>query len=197
MSSPARAWMSEGTSLFLRALEGLGDEELDAPTGLPGWTRRHVVAHVHFNARALQRLASWAATGTENRMYASPQQRSQEIERGAILPAAELRSLVRASAEELAADLDALPAAGWAAEVVTAQGRSVPATEIPWLRAREVAVHAVDLGAGVTFDHLPADFVTALAVEVVTKRATGGEGAALAAWLTGRAADAPRLGPWL
>ena len=33
-----------------------------------------------------------------------------------------------------------------AAEVVTAQGRTVPATEIPWLRAREVYVHVVDLG---------------------------------------------------
>ena len=30
--------------------------------------------------------------------------------------------------------------------MVTAQGRTVPASETPWMRAREVMVHAVDLG---------------------------------------------------
>jgi len=44
---------------------------------------------------------------------------------------------------------------------------------------------------------LPGDFVTALLAEVVRRRATAGEGAGLAAWLTGRAASAPRLGSWL
>ena len=44
---------------------------------------RHVVAHVHYNARALGRLVQWATTGTENRMYASPEQRASEIEAGA------------------------------------------------------------------------------------------------------------------
>ena len=44
---------------------------------------RHVVAHVHYNARALRRLVQWATTGTENRMYASPEQRASEIEAGA------------------------------------------------------------------------------------------------------------------
>ena len=48
--------------------------------------------------------------------------------------------------------MDALPSEQWEAEVVTAQGRTVPASETPWMRAREVMVHAVDLGTGVTFD---------------------------------------------
>jgi maleylpyruvate isomerase len=65
------------------------------------------------------------------------------------------------------------------------------------MRAKEVSVHAVDLGAGARFDDLPADLVTALLVDVVTKRANGGEGPALAAWLTGRADEAPALGRWL
>ena len=33
--------------------------------------------------------------------------------------------------------------------------------------------------------------------EVAAKRAASGEGPALAAWLTGRAATAPELGRWL
>ncbi|MEI4747784.1 maleylpyruvate isomerase, partial (plasmid) [Rhodococcus erythropolis] len=51
-----------------------------------------------------------------------------------------------------------------------AQGRTVPATEIPWMRAREVCVHAVDLGTGVTFADLPADFLVALGNDIVGKR---------------------------
>jgi maleylpyruvate isomerase len=189
--------MDQATGIFLGALEKVTDEEMDSATGLPGWSRRHLVAHLHFNARALQRLVSWAATGTESRMYASPEQRSAEIAEGATLPPAELRRLVRGSADELAAALDDLAPEAWEAQVVTAQGRTVPATEIPWMRTREVAVHAVDLGVGVTFGDLPADLVTALAVDVVRKRSAGGEGPALAAWLTGRTAQAPHLGPWL
>ena len=167
----ARRWMDEGTRLFLGALADLGDDDLDRPLALPGWTGRHVVAHVHYNARALGRLVQWAMTGAENRMYASPEQRASEIEAGATRPAAELRDLVQRSADDLAAALDALPARARDATVVTAQGRSVPATEIPWMRAREVCVHAVDLGAGITFGDLPADFTAALLANVVRKRA--------------------------
>jgi uncharacterized protein (TIGR03083 family) len=193
----SREWLTDATALFLDGVDKLSDTDLDAPTGLPGWTRRHVVAHVHFNALALGRLVSWAATGTENRMYPSMERRNAEIAEGAALPAADLRRLVHASAEELAAALDALPTEAWTHEVVTAQGRTIAATEIPWMRAKEMAVHAVDLGAGTTFADLSDDLVTALLTDVVTKRVAGGEGAGLAAWLTGRTAEAPALGPWL
>lgn len=189
--------MDDGTRLFLATLGKLGDDDLDRPTALPGWTGRHLVAHVHYNAEALRRLTRWAATGEENRMYASPIQRTQEIEHGATLPAPELRDLVQRSADDLASDLDQLPSEAWQATVVTAQGRTVPAAEIPWMRAREVCIHAVDLSGGATFGDLPSDFLTALLTDVVRKRAATDEGADLAAWLTGRAADAPALGPWL
>lgn len=130
-------------------------------------------------------------------MYASPQQRAAEIEQGARMVPAELRRLVAESAAALAADLAALDEAAWSAEVVTAQGRTIPAAQIPWLRAREVMVHAVDLGTGLTFADLPADFTTELLVDVVRKRAGVGEAPALAAWLTGRTVDVPALGAWL
>jgi maleylpyruvate isomerase len=117
---------------------------------------------------------------------------------------AELGFWLRESAAGLAASTDRLTDEQWAAEVVTAQGRTVPATEIPWLRAREVCVHAVDLGLGVTFADLPDDFLDALCADVVAKRGDVPEvDAPLAqrtAWLTGRPHDlagAPDLGAWL
>ncbi|WP_229874876.1 maleylpyruvate isomerase family mycothiol-dependent enzyme [Amycolatopsis deserti] len=192
-----RDWMDEGTRLILSAIDQLDDAEFDAPTLLPGWTRRHLVAHLHYNAEALRRLVSWARTGVESRMYASTEQRNAEIETGARLPVAELRRLVRESADALAADLDALPEEAWSNQVVTAQGRTVPATEIVWMRTREVAVHAADLDRGVGFDDLPADLVEALIADTLKRRIAQGHGPALARWLTGRTGQAPELGPWL
>jgi maleylpyruvate isomerase len=192
-----RAWMNHGTTLFLAAVDALPDEAFDEPTALPGWTRKHLVAHVHYNAEALRRLVSWACTGEESRMYAGPEQRAAEIERGSLLSADQLRRLVHASADALDADLEALPEEAWQHQVVTAQGRTVPATEIPWMRTREVAVHAVDLNAGVSFADLPDDLNAALVADVVKKRSASGEAAALAEWLTGRTTGAPVLGPWL
>ncbi|GLY06637.1 hypothetical protein Acsp01_70160 [Actinoplanes sp. NBRC 101535] len=171
--------------------------DLNGPSGLPGWSRRHLVAHVHFNAQALLRLVSWAAAGTEKRMYASPQQRAAEIDEGATWEPGRLREAVRDSAGRLEKALGDLTPGQRQAQVVTAQGRTVPATEIPWMRAREVMIHAVDLDTGLTFDDLPGDFIAALLADVVLRRTATGEGAGLASWLTGRAPHPPGLGPWL
>ena len=192
-----REWMEHGTRLFLAAVDRLADQEFDEPTDLPGWSRRHVIAHVHYNAEALRRLVHWAATGEERRMYASPQQRAEEIETGARLPAGELRTLVHESAGALAHDVDALSDEALTHMVVTAQGRTVPATEIPWMRAREAAVHAVDLKTGLGFSDLRDDLNAALAADALKKRAGAGEASLLAEWLTGRTTKAPFLGPWL
>ncbi|SNR22914.1 maleylpyruvate isomerase family mycothiol-dependent enzyme [Actinomadura mexicana] len=192
-----RIWTDRGTARFLATLDRLTDDELSASTRLDGWTRRHVVAHVHGNAEALRRLLSWAATGVENRMYAGPEQRSAEIEELSALPAGELRALVHRSASRLGADMDALPEDAWDIPVVTAQGRTVPAAEISWMRAREVWVHTVDLDAGVTFADLPDDLNAALVVDAASKQANKGNAARLAEWLTGRTANAPELTPWL
>jgi len=192
-----RTWMDEGTKLFLGCVERLSDDDFGASTRLPGWSRAHVVAHVHHNAEALQRLLHWARTGERTPMYAGVEQRNAEIETSAGTRPAELRERVQASADDLAAAIDGLPETAWANEVQTAQGRTVPATEVLWMRTREVAVHAVDLDAGTTFADLSDDLNTALALDVVRKRAAGGEAAVLAEWLTGRSVDVPVLGPWL
>ena len=82
-----------GTAAFRRALARLSDDDFDAPSGLPGWTRQYVVAHVGYNARALARLVTWAATGVEHAMYSSPDARETEIALGATLRPHALRSL--------------------------------------------------------------------------------------------------------
>jgi maleylpyruvate isomerase len=205
-------FVERGTELCASAIASLDENAYGAPSRLPGWTRRHVVAHLSANAEAIGRLLHWARTGDRTPMYASPEQRLADIEAGARRSGAELTAWFGRSAAELAAGFAAMTDATWRAEVVTAQGRTVPASETPWMRSREVLVHVVDLGAGVTFADLPVPFLEALRAEILSRRAAehlpelAGELPAVTAYLAGRGADgvttadgqpAPALSAWL
>ena len=156
-----------GSAFFRRALDNISDGHLDEASLLPAWSRRHLVAHVGYNARAIARLVDWAATGVMTPMYASPDARAEEIELGATLRPDALRHL----SEHAAIDLDVrwrdLPDARWSARVVTAQGRDVPASETVWMRTREVWLHAVDLRSGARIDDVPRPVLLRLLADVV------------------------------
>ncbi|MFF4596733.1 maleylpyruvate isomerase family mycothiol-dependent enzyme [Amycolatopsis sp. NPDC001319] len=160
-------WARRGTAYFARKLGELSDAELDEPSLLPGWSRRHVLAHVGYNARALTRLLTWARTGAETPMYASAEQRQEEIHSGATLPARALRSLVAHAAAHLDTEWRDLPDTSWDAEVRTALGRLVPVRETAWMRTREVWVHALDLANGATTREFPGDLLDALLADVL------------------------------
>lgn len=201
-------WVTVGTRLITDAITDLDDESLATATPLPGWTRKHLVAHVAANADAIGNLIRWAATGVETPMYASADERAAGIDKGPTLSAAELRDWLATSAAQLSAAMDGLSDQQWQQQVRTAQGRTVPATETPWMRAREVCVHTVDLAVGLGFSDLPEDFNRALCADIRAKRGLETLPAEVAdaplpqltAWLAGRPqsiADAPELGPWL
>ncbi len=105
-------------------------------------------------------------------MYTSPEQRDGDIRTGSQRSPDDLRRWAEQS-HRLATALDRLTDEHWARTVRTAQGRQVPASEIPWLRAREVMVHAVDLDPALGFSAHPEDFLRALVGEVVGRRSTG------------------------
>jgi len=172
VTAAALEWMADGHDYFLSCLKAVGDEELAGPSRLPGWTGKHVLSHVGHNARALARLAHWAATGEPTPMYASTTARAEEIETGASWPADRLRDFVVAEQERLASALGRIAADRWQAPVVTAQGRTVPARTIPWLRSREVWIHACDLPTGGDFAAFPAAFLDALITDALERRRT-------------------------
>lgn len=197
-------WVEHGTQLLAAQVAALDEQAMTEPSALPGWTRKHLVAHVAANADALGNLVHWARTGERTPMYNSMDQRNADIESGATLSATQLAAWMNRSARDLAVAMEALTADQWRAQVVTAQGRTVPATEIPWLRAREVCVHAVDLGAGLAFADLPDRFLAALVEDIQAKRGLVGvpDGPLpeVVAYLAGRPhslAGVPDLGPWL
>jgi uncharacterized protein (TIGR03083 family) len=184
-------WVAEGTALCRKAIGGLDEVAYGEPSLLPGWTRKHVVAHLAGNAEAIGNLLRWARTGERTPMYSSPEQRNADIEAGARLPGVRVTAWFEQSARALDEALAATTSAQWLAQVVTAQGRTVPASETPWMRSREVMVHAVDLGAGVEFADLPPEFLSALREDILTRRAGAvpqieGDPAQVTAYLAGR-----------
>jgi maleylpyruvate isomerase len=219
--------MAEGERVVAGLVEQLTDGDLRAPSAVPDWTRAHVVAHLARNADALGNLLTWARTGVETPMYASPEARDAGIATTAAQPPAELRADYAEACRRFVDAVDGLPAEAWTATVRTRQGRPIEATEIPWMRAKEIWVHGVDLAAGLRFDDLPADYCAALVDDVlghfadrgdpveVTVAATDadrvwgsgtptvrGPASAVAAWLTrgdasGLAGDVPPPPVWL
>jgi maleylpyruvate isomerase len=167
VSTPATlGWWEGGEAFFAGALDRLTVPDLARPSLLPGWSRRTVVAHVARNADALVNLLTWARTGEETPMYASPADRDAAIAKTSRLPADELLADCRAAAGRLRSAVRTLPEPAWAVEVRTAQGRVVPAAEVPWMRCREVWVHAVDLDTGADFGGIPDDVLAALLDDV-------------------------------
>ncbi len=133
-----RGWARTGTDFFLQHLDRLSDADLARPSLLPGWSRAHVAGHLARNADALRRLVTWAQTGIETPMYRDAAQRRDEIEQSVRLAPPQLRDDIRAAAQRLDEALSALDDEQWTAQVRSAKGRLIPATEIPWMRVREV-----------------------------------------------------------
>jgi maleylpyruvate isomerase len=155
-----------GTAFFARKLNELSYDHMNQPSLLPGWSRRHVIAHMGYNGRALARLVQWAATGVETPMYATPVARLAEIQFGATLPPIALLNLFEHSAIHLSVEWRDLPDENWGEQVRTAQGRLVPVSETVWMRTREVWVHAVDLDNGARFADIPAGVLRRLLGEI-------------------------------
>ena len=157
---------------------------LTQPSGLPGWTQAYVVAHVARNADALVNLLTWARTGVRTPMYASREARAAQIEADAQRPDGELLEDLTAASARFGRAAAAAGGDHWLVPVQTALGKTVPAAAVPWMRTREVWVHAVDLGAGVTLADVPrvvtelllddaiADFADRADVPAVVLRAT-------------------------
>ena len=223
----SRRWWADGERVVAGLVERLTDDDFAAPSALPDWTRAHVVAHLARNADALGNLLGWARTGVEKRMYPSREERNAGIAATAALSPAELRADYAAASGRLAEAIETMPTERWTAEVRTMLDRPVPGTEVPWMRAKEVWVHGVDLRAGLGFPDVPVEFSAALVDDVlglfaergqpldVTIAATDvdrtwgagtpsvqGPVAAIAAWLTrsdtsGLTGDVPAPPAWL
>jgi maleylpyruvate isomerase len=205
------AWAGDGAAHLRGLMTRMGEDAFAAPSALPGWSRAHLLTHVARNADAMINLLDWARTGVRTPAYASREQRDADIEAGARRSPAEIRTDVVESSDRLARVVRAMPESAWSAHVQNAQGRDLLATDIPWLRAREMWIHAVDLDVGASFADMPAPMVATLLTDVTAAmgekpdcpalRLTAADGSV---WDVGDPAEAttitgpaPELAAWL
>ncbi|MEQ0562943.1 maleylpyruvate isomerase family mycothiol-dependent enzyme [Amycolatopsis sp. NEAU-NG30] len=198
---------------WARVIGGFGEPELRAPSALPGWSRAHVLAHIARNADGLKNLLTWADTGVETPMYASPEARDKDIETGSQHSVADLVADVVASAARFAEYAAGMSDDAWGREARNRRGEPVTGAVVARMRLSELTIHLADLDAGYDLDravglteplaedlvqhavtsraaHLPAlrlvsgDFEWTMgAAPAATVRGSCGE---LLAWLSGR-----------
>lgn len=168
-----------GTAHYSGQLALIDNADFGRDTLLEGWDVSHLAAHVAYNAAALCNLMDWAETGVENPMYSSPDARGKEIEYGATLRPDAIRNLHDHMLVRLDVAWRDASEEAWKAEVKTAQGRTVPASETLWMRTREVWIHAVDLDVNAKFSDIPEVILSTLLPEITGKWRGGGLGEGL------------------
>lgn len=160
-------WAGDGAAHLRGLMTRMGEDAFVAPSALPGWTRAHVLSHIARNADAMINLLTWARTGVPTPAYPSREKRDADIEAGARRTSAAIRADVEDSSDRLAQAVRSMPEKAWSAQVRNGQGVEIGATDIPWARAREMWIHAVDLDIGAAFTDLPAPMLAELIRDVV------------------------------
>ncbi|MHB1432185.1 MAG: maleylpyruvate isomerase family mycothiol-dependent enzyme [Streptosporangiaceae bacterium] len=154
--------ITAATERLIGSASRLTDEQVRAPSPLPGWTRGHVLNHLARNADGLRNLLFWAKTGIEVPQYPSQEVRNAEIEAGATRPAGQIVTDLANSAAAFAAQARELDQEAWLAEVRGMRGPVHPAWFTLHRRLTEVEVHHVDLDAGYSPADWPEPFVADL-----------------------------------
>jgi len=146
---------------FLAAIAALSDDDVHAPSLLPGWTRAHVLSHVARSGEADARTVDGAVRGEVIDKYpGGDEQRTRDIDAGVHRGADALRADVVATQAGLTDAWARVQDGMWERETRTPVGpRSVAGTV--HARRREILVHLVDLDVGVSAGALPPDYVAA------------------------------------
>jgi maleylpyruvate isomerase len=145
----AAAGTRDAHERLMRALDDvhLDDATAHGPSALPKWTIGHVLTHLARNADSNTRMIEAAKTGTPVAQYPGGMtQRGSEIEAGAGRSAPALLDDVRQADAALAVAYAGVDDDTWQSHALRWGTEAWPVLDLPFLRWREVAVHAVDLG---------------------------------------------------
>ncbi|MFD5271812.1 maleylpyruvate isomerase family mycothiol-dependent enzyme [Streptomyces sp. NPDC058335] len=139
---------------LLASAAALTDDDVRAPSRLPGWSRAHVLTHIARSADSRTRLLTAARTSMDLPQYSDEAQREREIEEGAGRLAAVLAEDLETALHRFLMGADGHPEDTWDVPVrwLGAGLRPVRGTVSSMLR--EVEVHHTDLATG----HRPTDW---------------------------------------
>ncbi len=205
--------LTAATRRLVRTADTLTDAQHAEPSGLPGWTRAHVLAHLALNAEGLAAALGGIVEGRRVPVYRSQQARDEDIETLAAASPGMVRTRLLGGCTALSDAIGAVPDDAAQTTIERVPGGPVfPAGEVPWMRLREVEIHHADLGVGYARSDWEPAFATGLIDWLVSRndaeppflaRATdvdrtwtfgaggpvvSGRAADLAWWLTGRGA---------
>ncbi|WP_243057769.1 maleylpyruvate isomerase family mycothiol-dependent enzyme [Nocardioides sp. SR21] len=142
--------LPDATRRLIRTADALAETAYAEPSGLPGWSRAHVLAHLTLNAEGLAGALNGLG-GEATTMYTSEEARDADIATLAGQDPAVVRDRLLAACTAFGDALAAVPADAWDAEIErTPGGRRFPAAMVPTMRLREVEIHHADLDAGYT-----------------------------------------------
>ncbi len=159
-AAPAEAlsWARLGTAYFARMLSHLADPELEAPSAIAGWSRRHVIAAVALEARRLAEavgsVRGLPPAEEEGLFLLEPP--LADIRLAATLPAQALRHLVEHAAIHLDVEWRDAGNAHWGAVVSDAAGQRLAVADMPRRRAATLWHGAVALRSGGRAADMPA-----------------------------------------
>lgn len=171
MDQPQLDRLAEATQRLVRTVDALDETSLGAASLLPGWTRRHVVAHVILNAEALARVMDGLARGEARAMYASAPARDADINDLSQAHQTELRDRFLASTTWFAEAARTVPPDGWTGVFERVpSGPVFPRAAIVGMRHREVEIHHADLGVDYTVTDWPEEFLDTVFNQIVADR---------------------------
>jgi maleylpyruvate isomerase len=147
------------TQRLLDDARTLSEDDLRAPSLLPGWTRGHVLTHLARNADAMRNLLIGARSGESRSAYASAAAREAGIEQVAGRSGPELTIDLADSAMALRTIARQLPDEAWQFPVRMMDSEPFPAAFLLTRRLVEVELHHCDLGTA----YNPADWSPAFA----------------------------------
>ena len=180
---------------LLAAASTLTDEQLRAPSRLPGWTVGHVLTHLARNAEGHARRLEGALRGEDEPRYpGGMEQRDGDIASGSTRSSSEIVEDVDATNRRLEEVWDRCSSAGWPHADLLG-GDYWPITESPVRRLREVEMHHVDLGIGYEPTEWPDAYVDWELPQILStlpdRVARQADRRDLVAWLSGRRTDPP------
>ncbi|HZE30906.1 MAG TPA: maleylpyruvate isomerase family mycothiol-dependent enzyme [Actinoallomurus sp.] len=153
------AEIDQANERLMETAKKLTDQDLRAPSRLPGWSRGHVLTHLVRNADSYWNLLEWARTGAENPQYPSDASRDAGIEASSGRPGDELRAELRIAVERLALQASTMPESAWQHMIRARAGWAHPAWFVLNRRWREIQAHHIDLDLGYAYTDWPLAYV--------------------------------------
>jgi maleylpyruvate isomerase len=144
---------------LLTSAAALTDDQVRAPSRLPGWSRGHVLTHLARSADSRTRLLTAARTGADLPQYRDEAERESEIEEGAGRPAAVLAKDLHSALHRFLTAAHSHPQDAWDVPVRWLGAGLRPVRGAVSSMLREVEVHHTDLATGHEPAHWPAPFV--------------------------------------